>query len=133
MLVTIFLNSNTIICVIIIVFTINNNINRDITNIGALKAVGFTVAQIRLSLMTEYILVGAVGSLIGISLSYVVYPILEQSVIREITGLIWKNRFFPELSLGILGGILVLITITVFLSTSRIKRLHPETGDISVK
>ncbi|MCR5632997.1 MAG: ABC transporter permease [Eubacterium sp.] len=114
-----------IICVIIIVFTINNNINRDITNIGALKAVGFTVAQIRLSLMTEYILVGAVGSLIGISLSYVVYPILEQSVIREITGLIWKNRFFSELSLGILGGILVLITLTVFLSTSRIKRLHP--------
>ena len=81
----VFLKGNTIICVIIIVFTINNNINRDITNIGALKAVGYTVAQIRLSLMTEYILVGAVGSLIGISLSYVVYPILEQSVIRDIT------------------------------------------------
>jgi ABC-type lipoprotein release transport system permease subunit len=114
-----------IICVIIIVFTINNNINRDVTNIGALKAVGYTVAQIRLSLMTEYILVGTFGSIIGIALSYVVYPILEQSVIRQITGLIWKNRFFPEFSLGILGGVLVLITFTMFLSTARIKKLHP--------
>ena len=84
-----------IICVIIIIFTINNNINRDVTNIGALKAVGYTVTQIRMSLMAEYILVGIVGPVIGIALSYVVYPILEQSVIREITGLIWKNRFFP--------------------------------------
>ena len=114
-----------IICIIIIIFTINNNINRDITNIGALKAVGYTVAQIRLSLMVEYILVGVVGSGIGISLSYVIYPILERSVIREITGLIWKNRFFPVFSLGILGGVFVLITFTVFLSTARIKNLHP--------
>ena len=114
-----------IICVINIVFTINNNINRDVTNIGALKAVGYTVAQIRMSLMTEYILVGAFGSIIGIALSYVVYPLLEQSVIRQITGLIWKNRFFPEFSLGILGGVLVLITFTVFLSTAKIKNLHP--------
>lgn len=114
-----------IICVIIIVFTINNNINRDVTNIGALKAVGYTVAQIRLSLMAEYIVVGAFGSVIGIGLSYVVYPILEQSVIREITGLIWKNRFFPEFSVGILVGVLALISLTVFFSTARIKNLHP--------
>lgn len=114
-----------IICVIIIVFTINNNINRDVTNIGVLKAVGYTVSQIRLSLMTEYILVGAIGSIVGIALSYVVYPIIEKSVIREITGLIWKNKFFPEFSIGILAGVLVLITFTVFLSTARIKNLHP--------
>ena len=114
-----------IICVIIIVFTINNNINRDVTNIGVLKAVGYTVSQIRLSLMTEYIMVGAIGSIVGIALSYVVYPIIEKSVIREITGLIWKNKFFPEFSIGILAGVLVLITFTVFLSTARIKNLHP--------
>ena len=82
-----------IISIIIIVFTINNNINRDVTNIGALKAVGYTVAQIRASLMAEYILVGAVGTALGIGLSYVIYPVLEENIIREITGLIWKNRF----------------------------------------
>ncbi|MCR4846674.1 MAG: ABC transporter permease [Eubacterium sp.] len=114
-----------IICIIIIVFTINNNINREVTNIGALKAVGYTVAQIRISLVAEYVFVGTVGSVIGISVSYAVYSILEKSIIREITGLIWKNRFFPEFSLSILLGVIVLITFTVILSTARIKRLHP--------
>ncbi len=114
-----------IICIIIIVFTINNNINRDVTNIGALKAVGYTVAQIRMSLMAEYMLVGAFGSFIGIGISYVVYPVLEQKIIREITGLIWKNRFMPEFSIAIFVGVLVVITLTVFFSTARIRNLHP--------
>ncbi|MBR4344095.1 MAG: ABC transporter permease [Lachnospiraceae bacterium] len=114
-----------IICVIIIVFTINNNINRDVKNIGALKAVGYTVSQIRVSLMAEYMMIGLIGSVIGIALSYIVYPLIEQSLIREITGLIWKTRFFPEFSLIILGGVLVISTITVFFSTARIKKLHP--------
>ncbi|SEP64538.1 ABC-type transport system, involved in lipoprotein release, permease component [Lachnospiraceae bacterium NE2001] len=114
-----------IISIIIIVFTINNNINRDVTNIGALKAVGYTVAQIRASLMAEYILVGAVGTALGIGLSYVIYPVLEENIIREITGLIWKNRFMPEFSLTIFAGIIVVITFTVFFATMRIRNLHP--------
>ncbi|MBR4557353.1 MAG: hypothetical protein IKO15_07720, partial [Clostridiales bacterium] len=36
---------------IMIIFTVNTNINRDIRNIGALRAVGFTISQVRMSLM----------------------------------------------------------------------------------
>ena len=39
------------VCLIMIVFTINNNIDRDIKNIGALRAVGHTRGQIRAALV----------------------------------------------------------------------------------
>ncbi len=117
-----------VICIIIIVFTINNNIGRDVTNIGALKAVGFTVNQIRFSLMMEYAVLSLVGTAVGIGLSYAVYPIIEEKFIRQISGLIWKNRFFVNDTFIILAGVLTVIVITTYLATTRIKKLHPATA-----
>lgn len=114
-----------IICVIVVVFTMNNNINRDIRNIGALKAVGHTVAQIRRALMSEYIILGTIGSIIGIVISYAVYPILDRNYIMEISGLIWKNRFYPGLSLAIIAGVIIVFILTTFLSTMKVGKLHP--------
>ncbi|MBQ1536983.1 MAG: FtsX-like permease family protein, partial [Ruminococcus sp.] len=116
------------ICLIIIVFTINNNISRDVTNIGALKAVGHTVGQIRAALTAEYLLLGFIGSVAGIALSYALYPVLEYLCIRQITGIIWENRFFPEKSFGVLAGVLAAIVVTAFLSTIKIRSLHPATA-----
>ena len=116
------------ICLIIIVFTINNNISRDVTNIGALKAVGHTVGQIRAALTAEYLLLGVIGSVVGIALSYALYPGLEYLCIRQITGIIWENRFFPEKSFGVLAGVLAVIVVTAFLSTIKIRSLHPATA-----
>lgn len=114
-----------IISVIMVVFTISNNINRDIINIGALRAVGFTVGQIRGALMAEYLILGAIGTIIGIVVSYAAYPILDLTYIREISGIIWKNRFFPDQSFGLLAGIILLIVITSFIATVKIRKLPP--------
>ncbi len=116
------------ICLIIIVFTINNNISRDVANIGALKAVGFTVGQIRGALTGEYLILGAAGSFMGIVLSYALYPALEYLYIREITGLVWEKRFMPSASFGVLLGVMAVILVTAFLSTMRIRKLHPATA-----
>ena len=117
-----------IICMIIIVFTINNNIGRDVTNIGALKAVGFTVNQIRLSLMMEYAVLSLIGATAGIGLSYAVYPVIEEKFIRQIAGVIWKNRLFVNDAVIILTGVLTVIVITTFFATARIRKLHPATA-----
>ncbi|MBO7451589.1 MAG: FtsX-like permease family protein [Clostridiales bacterium] len=116
------------ICIIIIIFTINNNINRDVTNIGALKAVGYTVRQIRMSLMAEYISISMIGSVIGIAGGYIFFPMLEEKFIRNITGIVWDNRFYPKMSFGILAGVIVLIILTTFISTMRIRKLSPATA-----
>ena len=116
------------ICVIMIVFTINNNISRDIINIGALRAVGFTVGQIRAALTAEFVLLGAAGSLVGIVLSYSLYPIMEEAFIRELSGIIWKKKFYPEITLGMLAGVLLMIVAATLISTIKVKKLHPSTA-----
>lgn len=116
------------ICVIMIVFTINNNISRDIINIGALRAVGYTVGQIRAALTAEYVILGAVGSVFGITLSYLFFPVAEKMFIREICGIIWKNRFYPAITFGVLAGVAFVMVTAAFSSTRKIKKLHPATA-----
>ncbi len=116
------------ICIIMIIFTINNNISRDIVNIGALRAVGYTVGQIRNALTAEYVIIGAVGSVVGIALSYLFFPVAEKMFIREICGIVWNKRFYPAITLGVIGGMLAVMIGVAYFSTRKIKKLHPATA-----
>lgn len=116
------------ICLIMIIFTINNNIDRDIINIGALRAVGHTTGQVREALILEFLLLGAVGTGTGIILSYSLFPLLEHAFFREITGLEWQNGFSPMNTALVFGGVLAAIVIVTLLSTRKIKHLHPATA-----
>ena len=114
-----------LICFIMIVFTINNNINRDIKNIGALRAVGFTNSQVRRALVTEYTLVAIIAAGVGTGLAYLLYPVLEDAVIREISGMAWNPGFYPSISVPvILGVMLAMIVVTIF-STIKLRNVHP--------
>lgn len=117
-----------VICIIMIVFTINNNISRDIANIGALRAVGHTVGQIRGALTGEYVLLGLVGSVTGIVLSYILFPIAERTYLRELSGIIWDKRAYPLISGGVIAGTLIVIVLAAFFATRKICRLHPTTA-----
>ena len=117
-----------IICFIMIIFTINNNIDRDIKNIGTLRAVGFTNSQVRRAMIVEYSLVAMIGSGIGIALAYGLYPLLEDAVIREISGMIWEKGFYPLISIPILFGVLLAMVIVTVVSTMKLKNVHPATA-----
>ncbi|MBR5040854.1 MAG: ABC transporter permease [Clostridiales bacterium] len=116
------------VCLIMIVFTINNNIDRDIKNIGALRAVGHTIGQLRAAMTLEFVIVGMIGGVIGCILSYITMPILDREVFQTITGVLWVLRFCPGTTLIILGGIAVCMIVVVFLSTIKLKKLHPATA-----
>ena len=117
-----------IIALIMIIFTVNTNINRDIRNIGALRAVGFTISQVRYSLMIEYSIVAAVAGIIGIVLSYLVFPVLEALAIRQLSGLVWEGGFHPEMSFPIFAGIILVMMAVVFAATHIIRNIHPATA-----
>ncbi|MBO4877573.1 MAG: FtsX-like permease family protein [Ruminococcus sp.] len=117
-----------VICLVIIVFTVNNNISRDVRTIGALKAVGHTVGQIRAAMTVEYLLLGLTGTLIGIVLSYTLNPVIDYLTIRIVTGITWEKRFYPAVSFGLLLAVIAAIVLTAFLSTIRIRSLHPSTA-----
>ncbi len=116
------------VCLIMIVFTINNNIDRDIKNIGALRAVGHTRGQIRAALVLEYVIIGMIGAVIGCGISYFTMPILDDKIFQTITGVQWVLRFCPGTTAIILLGIAAAMTIVVFLSTIKLKNLHPATA-----
>ena len=116
------------ICMIMIVFTINNNISRDIVNIGVLRAAGYTVRQIRAALTAEYVIVGTVGAVAGIALSYVLFPVMDRGFIREICGIIWKKRLYPAISFTVLAAVVLFMIGTAYFSTKKIKNLHPATA-----
>ena len=117
-----------LVCLVMIIFTINNNIDRDVRNIGALRAVGHTNSQIRTALLLEYLLVGAVGAGVGIGLAYVLMPVIDKSLLRSVTGIFWENRAYPCMSSLVLGGVLLAMALVVYLSTRRLKNLHPATA-----
>lgn len=117
-----------VICIIMIIFAISNNISRDIRNIGALRAVGHTVGQIRTSLTLEYLLIGTISTAAGTALSYLLFPILEKAFLRGLTGIVCETVFRPSATFGVILGILLAIVATAFIASARIKKLHPATA-----
>lgn len=117
-----------VICLIMIVFAINNNINRDIKNIGALQAVGHTAGQIRSALIAEYLIVGGTSSAVGIGLSYILFPMIEKSLLRGLTGIVCRPGFVPAISFGVLLGVVTVCALAAFLTSAKIRKLHPSTA-----
>ena len=73
---------------IVIRFRVSNSIEDGMTNIGALKAIGYTSGQILSSILLQFILIAFCSSVAGIALSYVLMPSIG-SIITTLTGLIW--------------------------------------------
>ncbi len=116
------------ICFIMIIFTINNNIDRDIRNIGALRAVGHTVGQIRAAFCMEFMLLSLIGTAAGIALSYVTFPLMDENVVRQISGMVWEKKFYPQYTFAIIAAFIVVVTVIVYFSTGKVKKLHPVTA-----
>ena len=77
----------------------------------------------------EYVVIGVVGSAVGILLSYVFFPAMEHGFIREISGgIIWKKRLYPGITLGILAGVVLFMIVVAYFSTKKINNLHPATA-----
>ena len=117
-----------VIAFIMIIFTVNTNINRDIRNIGALRAVGFTISQVRMSLMIEYSVIAAIASSIGIAMAYALFPVLELYATRQLSGLVWEGGFHPGISLPIFAGTIFVMVAVTFAATHLMRNIHPATA-----
>ena len=126
--ITVFSLIAMMVCLVMIIFTINNNIDRDVKNIGALRAVGHTTAQVRTAFLLEYLLIGLIGTSVGIALSYCVMPVIDKNLFRSVSGITWENRVYPCMLSLILGGFLLALVVVVILSTQKLKHLHPATA-----
>ena len=114
----------TIISMIIIYFRISNSIEQNIVNIGALKALGYTSRQIRLSMILEFAITTMFAIVTGVFASYMVIPVFEVKI-RSFSGVAWNHPFDPAsfaiTCIIILGTVMLVSAI----STRMISKLDP--------
>ncbi len=105
-------------------FKITESIEEEITNMGVLKALGYTSNEIIFSIIMPYLIMGGIVSVIGIALSVYVTPIFSK-VIEMQSGFIWNPTFDLKSYLITLLINLGLIFIFSILSAKKIKKLNP--------
>ena len=113
-----------IISLVVIRFRIINSIEDDIKNIGALKAMGYTSKNLILSYITQFGLICIGGIVLGVALAELILPIISQSLAAQ-SGMIGKPQLSVVLVLILSLIMLGVITLTVYMTTRRIKKLHP--------
>jgi putative ABC transport system permease protein len=113
-----------LVCFIVVRFRINNSIEDDMIKIGSLKAIGYTSWQIILTIMMQFVLIALIGSIIGITLSYSATPVLS-AVLAQQSGLMWVQGFDGFISTIALAVILFTVAMVAFVSSRRIRKLHP--------
>lgn len=105
-------------------FRIQNRIEREMANLGVLKALGYTGSQIIWSVILPYLLTGVITSLLGIFGSYMVLPGVSEMLALQ-SGLRFRAHF-DVLSLLLVVGILFLfISVFTYVSAGKIRKLQP--------
>ncbi|MDR3072748.1 MAG: FtsX-like permease family protein [Clostridiales Family XIII bacterium] len=116
-----------LVCLLVIRFRIRNTIEESMTNIGALKAMGYTSRQLLWATILQFGSITAVGILMGIGLSYTILPAVSD-VLEEQTALQWQQGLDPLVCLITLATILLAVLVVTGLSAGRIRKLPPLTA-----
>jgi len=113
-----------IVGIIVIRFRIVSSIEEGMTNIGALKAVGYRNHQIIASIVLQFGMLAFVGSLLGILVSYLLIPLFAV-IFEPLLGLVWDSAISVLVPLIVVVFLVLLIVLFSFLSARRIGKLHP--------
>lgn len=124
MIITTFSFIVVMIGLVVVYFRVRNTIEEDMTNIGALKAMGYTSIQIILSLILQFVSIGIVFSILGIAFSYVLLPLLAEAYCAQ-TGVIWHQGFDILVASNVFLIMLVSVVATVLFSARKIRHLQP--------
>lgn len=113
-----------LISLIVIRFQILGHIEDNLTNIGVLKANGYTSWQIKNALLLQFASVSIIAAIPGGGIAGLVMPLVGNMISSSI-GLLWPVSFemvSAVLSLVIISGLVLLVT---YLSSRRIRNITP--------
>ncbi|MCL2136220.1 MAG: ABC transporter permease [Coriobacteriia bacterium] len=116
-----------LVSLLVVRFRIRNSIEEAITNIGALKAVGYTGSQLLSATVIQFSSIALVGSVAGIACSYTLLPVVSRTLEQQ-TALQWQQGFDPAVSAIALASILLAVLVVTWLSARRIRSLQPLTA-----
>lgn len=118
----------TALLLLIVLITINDNIassvEMDYSTLGILKANGFTIWQIRMIFICQYVLALVIGSVIGIILTIPLTGLLGGQFMK-ITALFTENRISLGKSALVSLVIMLICVFFISLSTRRVGKISP--------
>lgn len=110
--------------VVVICSNIANYIQENMPNLGALKAIGYTSRQIIASMIAQFVGVSTAAAVIGILLSYVLFPAINEMMIAQ-TGIPYTVKFQILPVLLTVAFISIVVCAAVYFSAKKIKKIEP--------
>lgn len=105
-------------------FKIEQTIEEELPNMGALEALGYTSKEIIASCIFPYIMSGLLFTILGIVTSYLILPILSK-IIEMQSGFMWKVKLDLLLNILVLLINIILIIIFTLIASLKIRKLNP--------
>ena len=115
------------VCLIVIRFRIINGIEEDITNVGALKAIGYKSGQIISSIVLQFASIVLAGGAAGLLISRLFLPILA-GILETQSAVIWKPGFNPVPAIAAFLTVLISVMLVTYTIARRIRKLLPLTA-----
>ncbi|MBQ2101284.1 MAG: hypothetical protein II477_09480 [Lachnospiraceae bacterium] len=107
-----------VISLVIISFSIKNFIQRNMKNTGILEASGYTVKELRASLILQILIIAAIGSLVGIGIAVLTFKQFG-NVVGAVLGLRWNQPVNGiAAACTVLGTLLVIGLVSLWLSSA---------------
>ncbi len=111
-------------CFMVIWFHMRNTLDKDLKELGTLKAVGYGGGQIVMSYVLQFLFLGLAGGMAGIGLSQCIMPEVIKNIATDI-GFVWNTAFLGRAAgRNLLAVLLVIGAVTLFLSRG-IFRIRP--------
>ncbi|MDR4887803.1 ABC transporter permease [Fredinandcohnia sp. QZ13] len=112
-----------LVSLIVIRFRISNSIEDGMTNIGTLKAIGYTSGQILSSIILQFSLIALIASIVGVALSYGLMPFIG-GILSSLSGLVWVQSFDGIMNLISIFLVMLSVVVTI-LSAFRVRKISP--------
>lgn len=113
-----------VIVIVIICHSISSGIEMDYTNLGILKANGFTNKKIRMIYIMQYMIAQFLGILLGIIVAYPLTGVLG-SLYLSITGILISGGISVLKIAGILLGMMAIVCLFVVVLTAKVGKISP--------
>ncbi len=114
----------TLITLVVVGSNVANYIQENMQNLGVLKAVGYKSGQILSALLLQFTGTALISALAGAGISYCFFPAVNSMMISQ-TGIPYTVRFLPLPFAATAAVIAGIISLTVWLSAGRIKKIEP--------
>lgn len=116
-----------LIAIAVIASDIVHYVRENMKNLGALKAVGYTSRQLIGALLLQFSGISLISAAVGAGCSYFLFPFVNTMMISQ-TGIPYAVHFLPLPFLLALLLPVGMVTIAVWLSARKIKRIEPITA-----